>query len=279
MAENPIGINTYLGKWVFVRDPSEIVYIIKNVDGQIGIEKLVKGEVVSNIKLNTHSLSFLTTSSKVNPQTGMPYSSNVHLIPDVRSNANMFRVVTLKAKDLQESVNTQVTEDIQLVYLMSRVKNGNNQVKGKTGISKEQSKRALENIYTKQWDFSELQNLDVDDKVTVQIVVMKNNVQAIFKFRSNEAQVPAKIVDNTVTISIDSNEYDVIKNIPIFGRERDYYFQLIPLCGNKDHLIFKSCSIKGNSAACVYFMAPSVEKKKGQEKVSDPGNKEVSGTF
>ncbi|WP_298866052.1 hypothetical protein [uncultured Gimesia sp.] len=254
MAENPIGINTYLGKWAFVSDPSKPTYIIKNVEGQLVIESLVKGEVVSSLKHNTHSLSFLTTSSKVNPLTGTPDSLNVILIPDVRSNANMFHVY------FSESAELQLTADTKIIDLMSRVKNGNNQIKGKTGISNEQSKRALENIYTKPWDFSELQCADAADKVTVQIVAMKNDVQAIFTHGSNKAQVPAKIVDNTVTISIDSKEYDDLKKIPIFLSGRKYHFQLIPLCGNKDHLIFKMWYTEGNRLISAYLMAPSICK-------------------
>lgn len=252
LADHPIGINTYLGKWAFVSDPSKPRYIITNVDGQFVIESLVKGQVVSSIKHNTHSLSFLTTSSEVNPVTGTPDSVNVILIPDVRSNANMFHVY------FTESAELQLTADTKIIDLMSRVKNGNNQIKGKTGISKEQSKSALENIYTKQWDFPKL--LCTDGKVPLQIVAMKNNVQAIFKYREKKAQVPAKIVNNTVTISIDPNEYDDLKKIPIFRGGSKYLLQLIPLYGKKDDLIIKACLIKGEHTTCAYLMAPSMCK-------------------
>lgn len=257
MAENPIGINAYLGKWVSARDPSKTKYLISNVDGHIEIESLVKGQVVSNIKHNTHSLSFLTTSSEVNPLTGTPDSINVILIPDIRSNSNMFNVIFM------ESAKLQLTADTKIIDLMSRVKNGNNQIKGKTGISKEQSKHALENIYTKQWDFSELQCADAADKVTVQIVAMKNDVQAIFTHGANKAQVPAKIVDNTITLSIDSNEYDALKNTLTFlngVNGRKYHLQLIPLCGNKNHLIFKAWYTESDRLISAYLMAPSICK-------------------
>ncbi|WP_417392448.1 hypothetical protein [Gimesia sp.] len=266
LADRPIGIETYLGKWAYVRDPSKLgkwayvrdpsktIYIINNVDGHIVVDSLLKGQVVSNIKLNTHSLSFLRTSSEVNPLTGTPDSINVILIPDGRSNASMFEV------SFMESAELQLTADTKLVLLMSRVKNGNNQIKGKTGISKEQSKRALENIYTKQWDLSELQCLDADYKISVQLLRMKNRVQAVFTHRGNKTQVPAKVVDNTVTISIDPNEDDDLKKIPIFRDGNKYHFQLIPLCGNQDHLILKVCSIKDDDTVCVYYMVPSIGK-------------------
>lgn len=257
MAENSIGINTYLGKWVLVRDPSKPKYIIKNIDGHIVIDSLVKGQVVSNIKHNSHSLSFLRTS-EVNPQTGKPYSVNVKLLPDVRSNANMFKLISFKS------------EEGEVIDYVSLMKNGNNQIKRKTGISNEQSKHALENIYTRQWDFPKL--LCTDGKVPLQIVAMKNNVQAIFKYRGNKAQVPAKIVDNTVTISIDPNKYGDLKNIPIFRNGSKYNLQLIPIYGNKDDLIIKACLKDGKRTICSYFMASSMEKKKGQEKVSAPRN-------
>jgi len=253
-ADHPIGINTYLGKWAYVRDPSQAKYIISHVDGQIVIEALAEGDVVSDMKLNTHSLSFMTTSSEVNPLTGTPDSINVVLIPDLRSNDTMFHVYFV------ESVELQLTADTKIIDLMSRVKNGNNQLKGKTGISKEQSKSALENIYAKQWDLSQLQCADATNKVIVQIIATINDVQAIFTHGGNKVQVPAKIANNTVAISIDPNIDDDLKKIPIFRDGSKYHFQLIPLCGNKDQLIYKVCAIKGDQTTCAYFMASSRDK-------------------
>jgi len=254
LADNPIGINTYLGKWAYVRDPSQAKYKISNVDGQFVIESLGKGDVVSDIKLNAHSLSFLGTSSENNPQSEIPNSLKVNLFPDIRSNAHLFCVNTIRFGGIEQP------EVIKMVYLMTRVKNGNNQLKGKTGISKEQSKRALENIYTKQWDLSELQCLDADYKISVQLLRMKNRVQAVFTHGGNKTQVPAKVVDNTVTISIDPNEDDDLKKIPIFRDGNKYHFQLIPLCGNQDNLILKVCSIKDDDTVCVYYMVPLIGK-------------------
>ncbi len=253
-ADNPIGINAYSGKWAYVRDPSKTMYDINHVDGQIVIDSLLKDQVVSNIKHNPHSLSFLRTSSEVNPQTGTTDTINVILIPDGRSNANMFEVSFMESEELQ------LTADIKLVLLMSRVKSGNNQIEGNTGISKEQSKRALENIYTKQWSLSELQCLDADYKISVQLLRMKNRVQAVFTHRGNKTQVPAKVVDNTVTISIDPNKDDDLKSIPIFRNGRKYHFQLIPLCGHQDHLILKVCSKRDDDTVCLYYMVPSIAK-------------------
>ncbi|HCO22259.1 MAG: hypothetical protein CME31_07490 [Gimesia sp.] len=251
-ADKPIGINAYSGQWAYVRDPSKTMYVIDNVDGQIVIDSLHKDQIVSNIKLNTHSLSFLRTSSEVNPQTGTPDTINVILIPDGRSNVNMFEVTFMESEELQ------LTADTKIINLMSRVKNGNDQNKENTVVSKEQSKRALENIYTKQWDFPKL--LCTDGKVSLQIVAMKNNAHAIFKYREKKVQVPAKINNNTVTITIDPGKSDDLMQIPVFRDGSKYHLQLIPLYGDKDDLIIKACLIDADRTVCSYLMAPSMTK-------------------
>lgn len=252
--EQPVSITTFSGTWSLDRDPSQLKYKITNV---IVIKSLVKGLVVSDIKRNAHSLRFQATAN--NPETGKPYSTVINLIPDVRSNERLLRVVTVKAADLKESFNTEVTEDIQLVDLMTRVHQGAKESKSKKGYSKTQLKCALEDIYSKQWDISNLFCTDCEeDKVLVQILTKDNQVQANFSQRGNQTQVPAQIVDNAVAISVDSEKSKDLIKIPVFKRGINYQFQLIPMPGSKDQLVIKASSIKIDRTASVYFLISSV---------------------
>ena len=256
--EQPVSITTFSGTWSFDRDPSQLKYKITNVDEQIVIKSLVKGLVVSDIIRNAHSLRFQATAK--NPETGKPYSTVVKLFPDVRSNERLLRVVTVKANDLKEYLNSEVTEDVQLVDLMTRVNQGAKESKSKKGYSKTLLKCALEDIYSKQWDISNLFCTDCEeDKVLVQIVTKDNQVQANFSQRDNQTQVPVQIVDNAVAISVDSEKSKDLIKIPVFKRGINYQFQLIPVPGSKEQLVIKASSIKSDRTASVYFLISSVD--------------------
>ncbi len=202
-------------------------------------------------------MSYLKRSSEIDPQTGGPASFSISLFPDVRSSNSLFRVITINSTIKYPYLIDVINRKPKKTTNLDDTNYENH--KSKNGALDDLTKHALENIYTRQWDLREM--TCCGDKASLQIVPAKNNFHVIFTHNGNTAQVPAKAVNNTVTISFAPNEYDDMKNIPLFLKSRKYIYQLIPLCGDKDHLIIKGCSIREDGNACTYLMAFSKSEK------------------